>query len=198
MKFQLWPVPLDEAFDPDAEGWSRLQEPRPGVPTAAWWLVLPSVVVVLVVLLLTSACGPATAPVEGVSVLEASMTAQVPMAIPPAVSTQIDSLLERYSLHPSGDAALVSTTTLDPDEPGATLLAAVSQQIGLGLSAHMGETVRWYSVPLEERSAAGPGNVTADFVVVDGRVVGAGLLVPGYHPNVFALDDGSGLATDAQ
>ncbi|MDZ4168722.1 MAG: DUF3267 domain-containing protein [Coriobacteriia bacterium] len=31
MKFQLGPVPLDEAFDPGAEGWNRLQEPRPGV-----------------------------------------------------------------------------------------------------------------------------------------------------------------------
>lgn len=31
VKFQLGPVPLDEAFDPGAEGWNRLQEPRPGV-----------------------------------------------------------------------------------------------------------------------------------------------------------------------
>jgi hypothetical protein len=31
VKFQLGPVPLDEAFDPEADGWNRLQEPRPGV-----------------------------------------------------------------------------------------------------------------------------------------------------------------------
>lgn len=30
MKFQFGPVPLDDAFDPEAKGWNRLREPRPG------------------------------------------------------------------------------------------------------------------------------------------------------------------------
>jgi len=31
VKFRLGPVPIDEAFKPEAEGWNRLREPRPGV-----------------------------------------------------------------------------------------------------------------------------------------------------------------------
>jgi hypothetical protein len=105
--------------------------------------------------------------------------------MPAAPLREALALLATYGLQMDGDPRLSSEEKLSADDEGFQLYSDTSQAIGMDLASHEGEMSQWYSIPLKQRSEE-EGSLSGVFVVVDGKVVGAGIHfrqgVPGVEP----------------
>lgn len=119
--------------------------------------------------------------------------ANTPAASPQAtessgtVDAQITRLLDKYSLTASGPAEVSELQMPSIGTQPMTLYVEGSKGIGLDPTSWAGRMVTVHAVPLKQKTL--DGGATAYFLVGDGSIVGAYVVLEGYVPGVISMNE---------